>query len=68
MSKSFEEYFESKGAVELFCVIHPLGSGFEELLNDVPVSRGTLNTRLKEGEELGLVAKTLVSGENDPVE
>lgn len=68
MTVSFEDYFNSKGAVGLFCVINPAGSRFEELLTALPVSRGTVDTRLKEGSALGLVTKEIVKGEMDALE
>jgi len=68
MTESFEKYFNSKGAVELFCVVNPLGSRFEELLASLPVSRGTLDARLKEGSKLGLITKEFVQGEMDSLE
>jgi len=68
MTESFAEYFERKGAVGLFCVIRPDGSRFEDLLSALPVSRGTLNTRLQEGSELGLVGKEFVGGNGDMLE
>lgn len=67
MVESFDEYFEKRGAVGLFCVINPAGSRFEELLTDLLISRGTLNARLQEGQELGLVSKEIVEGEMDVV-
>lgn len=67
MVKSFDEYFEKRGAVGLFCVINPAGSRFEELLSDLLISRGTLNARLQEGQELGLISKEIVEGEMDVV-
>ena len=68
MVESFAEYFDLKGAVGLFCVIRPEGSRFEELLSDLPVSRGTLDARLKEGDELGLLSKEVIRGETDVLE
>lgn len=68
MTKSFDEYFDSKGAVGLFCVINPGGSRFEELLTDLTVSRATLNERLKEASALGLVVKKVVTGKTDTLE
>jgi DNA-binding HxlR family transcriptional regulator len=68
MTKSFEEYFKSKGSVGLFCVINPMGSRFGELLSALPVSKGTLNERLNEGASLGLVTKKFVKGERDTLE
>jgi len=65
MAESLAEYFELKGAVGLFCVIRPEGSRFEELLSALPVSRRTLNTRLDEASELGLVSKEFISGDSD---
>lgn len=65
MDESLAEYFELKGAVALFCVIRPEGSRFEELLSALPVSRRTLNTRLDEASELGLVSKEFISGDSD---
>jgi len=57
MPVSFEKYFRRAGAVGLFCAINPIGSAFGELVPVVTVSRSTLNKRLKEGRELGLVTK-----------
>lgn len=65
MAESLAEYFELKGAVGLFCVIRPEGSRFEKLLSELPVSRRTLNTRLDEASELGLVSKEFISGDSD---
>jgi DNA-binding HxlR family transcriptional regulator len=62
MAESFKEYFDTKGAVGIFCIINPVGSRFEELLAALPISRKTLDTRLKEGSELGLVTKETIKG------
>lgn len=61
MPPPFAEYFASKGAVELFCVINPIGSTFGELAAAVTVARGTLNRRLHEAVELGLITKVSVT-------
>lgn len=68
MVDSLAEYFDLKGAVGLFCVIRPEGSRFEELLSSLPISRGTLDTRLKEAANLELVSKEVIGGDGDILE
>lgn len=63
---SLAEFFDRDGAVELLCLINPAGSGFEELVEQMPVSRNTVNERLKEAKRLGLITKGILS-EDDPV-
>lgn len=63
MPISIDEYLSQKGAVELLCEIDPHGSGFEELLAELPISRPTLTDRLAQGREASLLALEGISGE-----
>jgi DNA-binding HxlR family transcriptional regulator len=55
-------YLEAKGAVELLCEIEPNGSQFTRLVEKSTVSRSTVSTRLREGEELGLYERREIEG------
>lgn len=55
-------YLEAKGAVELLCEIEPNGSQFTRLVEESTVSRSTVSTRLREGEELGLYERREIEG------
>lgn len=59
---SVSSYLGSKGAVELLCEIKPNGSQFTRLVEESPVSRSTVSTRLQEGEELGLYERREIEG------
>lgn len=64
-SDEFAEFFDSAGAIGLFCVINPVGSRFGELNDDLPIAKSTVNTRLNEAQELGLLTKETVQGSGD---
>jgi len=59
---SVSSYLGSKGAVELLCEIKPNGSQFTRLVEELPVSRSTVSTRLQEGEELRLYERHEIEG------
>lgn len=61
--ESLTEFFDSRGAVSLFCVINPAGSRFEELVEAMLVARATVKKRLDEAQAFGLVNKEVVEGE-----
>jgi len=60
--ESIEEFVALKGGVGLLCVINPLGSRFTDLDDKMVVSPATLEDRLEEAQELGLVVQTEVEG------
>lgn len=66
MSESLVEFFQNKGAIALLGQINPLGSTFEELVDDLPIARGTVSKRLNEAQALGLIRKEIVKG--DPLD
>jgi len=55
-------YLGNRGAVELLCEIEPNGSQFTRLVEESPVSRSTVSSRLQEGEELGLYERREIEG------
>ena len=55
-------YLNNRGAVELLCEIEPNGSQFTWLVDESPVSRSTVSSRLQEGEELGLYERREIEG------
>ncbi|WP_139175841.1 hypothetical protein [Halobellus clavatus] len=63
MSLSVREFLTKQGAIELLCEINPFGSRFEELLEEVSISRPTLTNRLAEGREVGFFDLEAVSGD-----
>jgi len=48
--------------VELLCEIKPDGSQFTRLVEESSVSRSTVSTRLREGEQLGLYERREIKG------
>lgn len=62
MSLSTRAYLSRKGTVELLCEINPEGSRFEELVDEVPVSRPTLSKRLAEGREVSILERQPITG------
>lgn len=52
-----EAYLQQKGAIELLCELDPYGSRFEELLEDIPISRPTLSKRLAQAREASLLER-----------
>ncbi|MCJ7732870.1 winged helix-turn-helix transcriptional regulator [Candidatus Bathyarchaeota archaeon] len=52
-----EQYVQRRGGFQLLQKLGQMPQRFSELLESVDVSRGTLSTRVKEAEDLGLVEK-----------
>jgi len=59
---SVSSYLGNKGAIELLCEIKPNGSQFTQLVEESPVSRSTVSTRLQEAEKLGLYERHKTEG------
>jgi DNA-binding HxlR family transcriptional regulator len=52
-----EQYVQRRGGFQLLEKLSQMPQRFSELIESVDVSRGTLSTRVKEAEELGLIEK-----------
>ncbi len=52
-----QQYVQRKGGFQLLERLSQMPQRFSELLESVDVSRGTLSTRVKEAEDLGLIEK-----------
>lgn len=63
MPLSTAEYLAQKGAVELICEIDPFGSRFDDLVEQIPVSRPTTSLRLEQGREAQLFERKALGGE-----
>ncbi|WP_152417817.1 hypothetical protein [Haloferax mucosum] len=63
MPLSTRAYLSRKGTLELLCEINPAGSRFDDLVDELSISRPTLATRITEGSELSLIEQKAVSGE-----
>lgn len=63
MAESLTEFFNRKGAIALLALMNKTGATFEELVEDLPVARGTVDRRLKEAQSLGLVRKETIHGD-----
>jgi len=61
VSKSAKDFFDKKGAVELFVFLGESPKRFSELEQKVSISTATLSNRLIEGREAGLIAEKLDS-------
>lgn len=64
MPESMDEYLDATGAIELLCEIPPGGARFEDLVDELPISRPTVSQRLIEGRELSLFERKPVSTEH----
>ena len=61
MSLTVVEFFEQKGAVEIFCEIGKDGKQFKDINNNVSISHQTLSTRLRQAKEASLLDKEIVN-------
>lgn len=52
-----QEYIQRRGGYQILDTLNQASSRFTELLENVNVSRGTLATRIKEAEKIGLIEK-----------
>jgi DNA-binding HxlR family transcriptional regulator len=65
MTLSPSEYLSRKGTIELLCELSPEGSRFEELLDELPISRPTLSNRLTEGREVSFLEPRPIASERE---
>jgi DNA-binding HxlR family transcriptional regulator len=65
MPLSIDDFLKltNTGAVELLCEIDPNGSTLDELDEEMDAARSTINNRLAEARELGLMERMVVSEE-----
>ncbi|WP_139171270.1 hypothetical protein [Natronorubrum texcoconense] len=63
MERPIDEFLSKTGAIELLCEIDLDGSRFEDLNDDLPVSRQTLAVRLREASEASLIEQETIQGE-----
>ncbi|MDG5821815.1 MULTISPECIES: winged helix-turn-helix transcriptional regulator [Natronococcus] len=61
-NSSVAEFLGRKGAIGLLCEIHPEGSQYTELANELEISRTTVSNRLQEGEAEGLFERERIEG------
>ena len=61
-----QEYLQRRGGYQILDTLTQASSRFTELLENVNVSRGTLATRIKEAEEIGLIEKGIRKTNGSP--
>jgi len=64
--EQFQEYLQRRGGYPVLDQLSERAQRFGELLRTVRVSRGTLATRLREAEEIGLVQKAIRKENGSP--
>jgi DNA-binding HxlR family transcriptional regulator len=63
---NIRRYVQRRGGYQILDTLNQESSRFKELLENVKVSRGTLATRIKEAEEIGLIEKGIRKSNGTP--
>lgn len=60
--EAIANYLDNDGGVAVLCELRPKTTRHKDLLESVPISKGTLSSRLERGQELGLIEKVDIDG------
>jgi DNA-binding HxlR family transcriptional regulator len=66
IDEPMEQFIQKRGGYNILSTLEETPRRFNELLDEVDVSRGTLATRIKEAEEIGLIEKGIRKTNGSP--